>query len=272
MTMAWTVEAHYFDLGAPGPVPSAHRWPHALGLWLAVGAAHAGVLMVILNMPTRIPRVEREIIQADLIQPPVPLPARPAPRPESPKPMPKPVPKRPPEARPAPPREAPAVEPAPVPEIKPAEPVPILAAPAPVGDPPPTSFVVPVSTPVTSSAATAPGGAETDVGGGTAGGSAPPAPAQPPLVLPVYSAAYLENPPPAYPPTSRQRRESGRVLLRVFVSASGRSERVEVKVSSGFERLDHAARETVATWRFVPARRGADPVAACVQIPIVFVL
>ena len=253
MTMAWTVEAHYFDLGAPGPVPSARRWPHALGLWLAVGAAHAGVLTAILNMPARVTHSGREIIQAELIQPPAPLPVRPALRPEPPKP----VPKRPPQTRPEPPRETPAIEPAS--EIRPAAPTPapILAAPAPAGEPP--AFTVPVSSQPDVALVPAPSAQITE--------------AEPlPLVLPVYSAAYLENPPPVYPPMSRQRRESGRVLLRVYVSAAGRGERVEVKASSGFERLDQAAREAVAAWRFVPARRGADPVAAWVQIPIVFVL
>lgn len=71
---------------------------------------------------------------------------------------------------------------------------------------------------------------------------------------------------------SRRLGEKGRVLLRVFVSAAGRAERVEVKASSGFERLDFAARESVAGWRFVPARCGDEHVAAWVLVPISFVM
>lgn len=94
----------------------------------------------------------------------------------------------------------------------------------------------------------------------------------PPLVPPVFNAAYLENPPPHYPSMSRRLGEKGRVLLRVLVSPAGRAERVDVHASSGYERLDAAAREAVAGWRFVPARRGELHVAAWVLVPINFVM
>lgn len=98
-------------------------------------------------------------------------------------------------------------------------------------------------------------------------------PVSPPaLVPPVFNAAYLENPPPQYPAMSRRLGEKGRVLLRVFVSAAGRAEQVEIKTSSNFERLDFAAREAVYGWRFVPARRGDDQVAAWVLVPVSFVM
>jgi periplasmic protein TonB len=45
---------------------------------------------------------------------------------------------------------------------------------------------------------------------------------------------------------------------------------VQVRSSSGSTRLDEAARETVKRWKFVPARRGSEPVPAWVLIPISF--
>ena len=64
--------------------------------------------------------------------------------------------------------------------------------------------------------------------------------------------------------------EQGRVLLRVFVSPDGAAAQVEIRESSGFERLDRAARDTVLRWRFVPARQGERGVAAWVLVPITF--
>jgi protein TonB len=71
---------------------------------------------------------------------------------------------------------------------------------------------------------------------------------------------------------SRRLGESGVVHLRVHVGADGAADKVELKSSSGFPRLDEAARETVARWHFVPARRGRTPVAAWVVVPIIFSL
>jgi len=99
---------------------------------------------------------------------------------------------------------------------------------------------------------------------------APPAPVR--TVPPRFDADYLDNPAPVYPPLSRRLGEEGRVLLRVFVNPDGSAAQVEVRESSGFERLDKAARDTVRRWRFVPARQGEDAVGAWVLVPIVFSL
>lgn len=85
-----------------------------------------------------------------------------------------------------------------------------------------------------------------------------------------FSADYLHNPAPAYPPSSRRNGEEGRVLLRVRVSADGQAEAVDIQHGSGFSRLDDAAREAVANWRFTPARRGAQALASTVIVPITF--
>lgn len=159
------------------------------------------------------------------------------------------------EAAPTPPKPLPPAPPKVV--RRPVKPVeqPVLAAePAPVAE---SSFVVaeqPAPTPVVS--------------------EAPPAPAvvEPALVQARFDADYLSNPKPPYPAASRRLGETGTVHLRVHVSPGGEAMKVLLKKSSGFERLDRSALETVSRWRFVPARRGDEPVAAWVIVPIVFEL
>ena len=50
----------------------------------------------------------------------------------------------------------------------------------------------------------------------------------------------------------------------------GSAGEIQVRESSGYARLDNAARDTVRGWRFVPARRGETAVPAWVLIPISF--
>jgi len=99
--------------------------------------------------------------------------------------------------------------------------------------------------------------------------AAPPAPPAP-LTLPIFNADYLDNPAPLYPPTSRRLGEQGRGVLRVLVNVRGTADEVQVRSTSGFVRLDDAARDTVRRWKFVPARRGTEPVPAWVLIPYSF--
>ncbi|TCJ15102.1 energy transducer TonB [Parasulfuritortus cantonensis] len=99
----------------------------------------------------------------------------------------------------------------------------------------------------------------------------PPAPPEP-LIEARFDADYLANPKPAYPLISRRLGEQGVVHLRVHVGTDGLPLKVEVKRSSGFERLDRCAQETVTRWRFVPAKRGSNAVASWVVVPIVFSL
>ena len=91
-----------------------------------------------------------------------------------------------------------------------------------------------------------------------------------PVTQPQFNASYLDNSEPAYPALSRRLGEQGRVILRVLVNARGTADEVQLRTPSGFARLDEAARDTVSRWRFVPARRGAEPVPAWVLIPISF--
>ena len=93
---------------------------------------------------------------------------------------------------------------------------------------------------------------------------------QPALTPARFNAAYLHNPEPVFPQLSRRLGEEGKVLLRVKVSAEGQPVAVDLERSSNFERLDEAARRAVSRWRFVPARRGEQPVEGAVIVPIVF--
>lgn len=108
----------------------------------------------------------------------------------------------------------------------------------------------------------------------------PPAPPEPiaakappaPVIPPQFNADYLNNPAPRYPALSRRLGEEGRVMLRVFVDERGLPARVELRSSSSHDRLDEVALETVRQWKFVPARRGDQPVSAWVLVPISFSL
>ena len=103
--------------------------------------------------------------------------------------------------------------------------------------------------------------------------TAPPAPPAPPAIVAArFDADYLQNPKPVYPPMSRRQGEEGKVVLRVRVSAQGTSLAVEIKQSSGFSRLDEAARSAVEKWRFVPARQGSEAVESSVLVPLNFTL
>ncbi len=99
-----------------------------------------------------------------------------------------------------------------------------------------------------------------------------PAPAPIAVSQPRFDADYLSNPAPTYPPLSRRLGEEGKVILRVHVEPSGRPSQIELKTGSGSHRLDQAAQDAVWRWKFIPARRGDEAIAAWVLVPIVFKL
>lgn len=207
---------------------------HGTGALIAI-ALHAAVLGTLLSVePARTGLRAAAPIMVDLLAPPAPR-ARPDKTVEPPKPGP--VAK----ARPK------AVAPQPILAVAASAPGPVVAAPQPPSPP----------MPVPADATPMP--------------AAVPAPALP-LTQPIFNAGYLENPAPVYPSLSRRSGERGRVTLRVLVNPEGRSAEVEVRTSSGFARLDAAARATVLRWKFVPARRGEEAVPAWVLIPITFKL
>ncbi len=101
--------------------------------------------------------------------------------------------------------------------------------------------------------------------------TATPAPS-PKIALPSTQADYLNNPKPAYPALSRRLGEQGRAVVRVLIGADGLPQKAELYASSGFERLDRAALDTVMRWRYVPGKRGDVPEAMWFNVPLNFVL
>jgi protein TonB len=85
-------------------------------------------------------------------------------------------------------------------------------------------------------------------------------------------AAYLHNPKPEYPPMAKRREWEGRVILKVRVLASGTAGEVSIATSSGHDILDESALEAVKHWRFIPAKRGGQPVDSWVNVPLNFSL
>ncbi|MBS1209342.1 MAG: energy transducer TonB [Proteobacteria bacterium] len=218
------------------------RTERAVSLASVIGLHALAALALLSLVQPAIMTWQAEPVHIELVTaaPPAPTPA------EAPKPLPT---KAAPPRKPAPqPTVAPAV-------VQTAAPVPaetphISAAPAPQAPP----RVAPTeSTPPSHPPAAAGPGTET-------------------VQAPRFDADYLRNPSPAYPPASRSLGEEGRVILRVQVSEDGQAQQVLVDVSSGSSRLDRAAREAVAQWRFVPARQGQQALVAWVKVPIIFEL
>ncbi|MFZ5532360.1 MAG: energy transducer TonB [Pseudomonadota bacterium] len=83
-------------------------------------------------------------------------------------------------------------------------------------------------------------------------------------------AAYRLNPAPEYPPLALRRGWQGTVRLRVALDPEGHPTQVSLAASSGYPMLDEAALAAVRHWHFRPATRLGKPVAATVEVPIVF--
>lgn len=205
------------------------------GALLLIALLHLAVFFLLVSLDVVRPPAMLTTLSVSLItpeKPPTVIPEKPAPEPPKPVVQPRRVPKK--------PAAPPIISAPPQPVAEEVVAAAAVAEPEPVPAPPAPAAAAPVK--------------------------ATPAP----FSEPRFDADYLANPPPAYPAISRRMGEEGRVLLRVHVSADGKPEEVEVKTSSGSPRLDRAAREAVSRWRFVPARRGDEKIAAWVQVPIVF--
>jgi protein TonB len=86
----------------------------------------------------------------------------------------------------------------------------------------------------------------------------------------VEAVEYVRAPAPVYPSESNRRRERGTVLLRVLVDALGRPAQIQLERSSGYSRLDEAARTAVAKALFRPHEVNGIAQPAQVLIPIEF--
>ena len=90
------------------------------------------------------------------------------------------------------------------------------------------------------------------------------------VTQPVYTATYLNNPPPVYPLAARRRGIEGTVVIRAQVLEDGNCHHASLRKSSGHDMLDQAALAAVKAWRFIPARRGTQTISAWIEVPITF--
>ena len=222
-----------------GPVTPSARMNRRLLIVAAVIGLHIAGLWA---LQTGLLRRAVELVVpvqviADLIELPQPK-VEPTPPPPAPQPTPKPQPVV---------RQTPRPQPTPLPVA--------------VADPAPSDHAPIVPAPVpTAPAEPSPAQAR------------PVEPAVPAVQLPSSTADYLNNPAPAYPPLSRRLGEQGRVVVRVLIGTDGTASQAEIRSSSGFERLDQAALQTVLKWRYVPGKRAGVPEAMWFNVPINFVL
>ena len=80
----------------------------------------------------------------------------------------------------------------------------------------------------------------------------------------------VSRPPPSYPREALRRGIGGTVRVKATIAPDGSVARMEVAESSGDRYLDRAAMEAVRRWRFAPAMRNGQPIAATVMIPVDF--
>lgn len=245
------------------------RWGLAVSLLLHLAVAGAGLTWPRLWRPTA-PEVPHNLAAVEVImgggaeadqpvqtsapqppapQPPVP-PRAPHPQPSAPSAPPVPpatepdaagLPAQPPRAVPPPRAETPPVPQMPVPQM----PAPRVQTPT---EPPPKIWQqnVPLS-------------------GGLAGASG--------LEGRVRPAQGAEgNRPPVYPRLSADLGEQGTVVVRMHIGPDGRVRSTEILTSSGYARLDSAAREAVARWRFTPAVRDGQAVESIFDLSLTFSL
>jgi protein TonB len=145
---------------------------------------------------------------------------------------------------------------------KPVPPAPKLPPP-PKSLPPPPAYVPPVATPVVNpvpapnavaAISSTPQPAAPTTPSVT---SAPAVKAESVRTAAVVNAANCEK--PEYPSASRRMEEEGTVSLRFLVGTDGRVILSEVEKSSGFKRLDEAARAGLSRCQFRPATVDGKP-------------
>lgn len=180
--------------------------------------------------------------------------------------------------------QTPEPEPEPKPEPEPElaiEPEPTLRpAPKPTPAPEPTPQVPATKKRVATKPATPPlppSASDSTAGGRTSTDATPDATTDAPgdadQPRHISSVDYLGQPPrPVYPHASLRRREQGRVVVQVLISASGTVTTASVARSSGYERLDNAALSAVKQARFKPYTENGVAYPALANIPIDFAL
>jgi protein TonB len=93
----------------------------------------------------------------------------------------------------------------------------------------------------------------------------PPAPVRAPVrTAPVVDARACEK--PEYPPASLRAQETGVVLLAFLIDVDGSALESRVERSTGFRRLDEAARKALGLCKFKPATTDGKPERAWAKI------
>jgi len=77
---------------------------------------------------------------------------------------------------------------------------------------------------------------------------------------------------PSYPRFAREQGWQGLVVLRLVLTSDGVLSNATIRQSSGYPLLDKSALQSVRQWTFQPAKNGAFPVGATVDLPIQFKL
>ncbi len=241
--------------------------------YLASGALHALVFAAIARLPP--PRPHAEVVAVEVIETERRA-AEPAPKPEPPRPP----------ATP-PPRALPRRIALAPPDDAPRPPVPADAPPPPHASPPAatTTENAPVRVGIALSGSTSAGRIAAPVGNTLYGRM--PATAPDPASVQPYRADHYVPPtqvtvmprliggPPRlskddYPPEAVRLELEGRVLLMVTVDTEGKVADVRVLEDPGHGFGEAAVRVVRKYYRFQPARRGDQPVATTVRVPVTF--
>jgi protein TonB len=237
------------ELAISQPASSPRLFPLGAIIVLHVAALYA--LLIGMQKPVMPTTVPRELVAMLITPQPAPTPVQ------------QPVPPT--------PQSVPKVVEKPVPKVVEKQ-VPVVKKPSP---PKPTAAPTEksISTPAPPPTAAAPAAPEPQASAAEAAPAAPPAPpasAEPAPPKTVSGVEYIPPPHPDYPPIAKRMGEQGKVMLRVLVSDRGRPEKVDVQKSSGFARLDDAARQAAMRAMFKPHLEDGKPVAVYALIPINF--
>jgi periplasmic protein TonB len=216
----------------------------------AVVFLHLGAIWLLNSgMSHKIVDAVKKTVEVRLVEPPKLI------EPPAPPPLPPPPPKR--EPPPPPPKKT--LAPPPPKPLAPPPPAFVPKAEVQIAAPPPAVVAVTPDPP--------PPAAKVELA------PAPvPAPAPPKAEVRAATQLSASCDKPEYPPASQRMQEEGRVVLRLIISADGRVVESKVDKSSGYTRLDEAARQALALCRFKPATADGQPIQSNLLIPYRFEL
>ncbi len=88
--------------------------------------------------------------------------------------------------------------------------------------------------------------------------------------LPIMPPKVLSQVLPEYPASALEKGREGLVMIQAYIGSSGNVGKVEIKKSSGNPKLDEAAINAVALWKFSPATKGSASLASLFEVPVRF--